>query len=249
MLITDYVMAKKFKEISVIIPIYKDEKRLKMSLPKIVQYLKNNFKKFEIIIALDPPTGTTEKTAKNIFKDVKIVKNKKRMGKGYSIKEGMLKAVYNPVLFIDADLSTPVEEIEILLPYLRDYHVIIGSRNMPESKIKKRQPFLRSTLGNIYPYLVRLLVTRDIRDTQCGFKLFRKDILKPVFSLQRIGGFAFDAEILLIAKKKGYKIKEVPVEWSNSKDSRLNVFKDSLRMAIDVAKIFMNSKRGFYDGD
>ncbi len=242
-------MAKKFKEISVIIPIYKDEKRLKKTLPKIVQYLKDNFTKFEIIIALDPPAGTTEKTAKSIFKNVKIVKNKKRMGKGYSVKEGMLKAVYDPVLFIDADLSTPVEEIEILMPYLKDNDVIIGSRNMKESIIKERQPFLRSTLGNIYPIFVRLLVIKDIRDTQCGFKLFRKDILKPVFSLQRIGGFAFDAEILLIAKKRGYKIKEIPVEWSNSKDSRLNVFKDSLKMAIDVAKMFVNSKRGFYDGD
>ncbi|MCK4808510.1 MAG: glycosyltransferase, partial [Candidatus Aenigmarchaeota archaeon] len=115
-------MAKKFKEISVIIPIYKDEKRLKDNLPKIRKYLENNFKKFEIIIALDPPAGNTEKTAKNIFKNVKIVKNKKRMGKGYSIKEGMLKAVYSPVLFIDIDLSTPVEEIEILLPYLKNNH-------------------------------------------------------------------------------------------------------------------------------
>ncbi|MCK4927512.1 MAG: glycosyltransferase [Candidatus Aenigmarchaeota archaeon] len=242
-------MAKKFNEISVIIPIYRDEKRLKNNLPKIRKYLENNFKKFEIIIALDPPAGNTEKTAKNIFKNIKIIKNKKRMGKGYSIKEGMLKAVYSPVLFIDIDLSTPVEEIEILLPYLKNNHVIIGSRNMQESKIKERQPFLRSALGNIYPYLVRLLVIKDIRDTQCGFKLFRKDILKPVFSLQRIGGFAFDSEILLIAKKRGYKIKEVPVEWSNSKDSRLNIFKDSLRMAVDVIKIFTNTKRGFYNGD
>jgi len=242
-------MAKKFNEISVIIPIYKDEKRLKNNLPKIRKYLENNFKKFEIIIALDPPTGNTEKTAKSIFKDVKILKNKKRMGKGYSTRGGMLKAVYDPVLFIDIDLSTPIEEIEMLLPYLKDYHVIIGSRNMQESKIKERQPFLRSTLGNIYPYLIRLLVIKDIRDTQCGFKLFRKDILKPVFSLQRTKGFAFDSEILLITKKRGYKIKEVPVEWSNSKDSRLNVFKDSFKMAVDVAKIFINSKKGFYDGD
>ena len=242
-------MVKKFNEISVIIPIYRDEKRLKNNLPKIRKYLENNFKKFEIIIALDPPAGNTEKTAKNIFKNIKIIKNKRRMGKGYSIKEGMLKAVYSPVLFIDIDLSTPIEEIEILLPYLKNNHVIIGSRNMQESRIKEKQPFLRSTLGNIYPYLVRLLVIKDIKDTQCGFKLFRKDILKPMFSLQRIDGFAFDSEILLIAKKRGYKIKEIPVEWSNSKDSRLNVFKDSLRMGVDIAKIFINTKRGFYDGD
>ena len=242
-------MVKNFNEISVIIPIYKDEKRLKNNLPKIRKYLENNFKKFEIIIALDPPASNTEKIAKNIFKNIKIIKNKRRMGKGYSIKEGMLKAVYSPVLFIDIDLSTPIEEIEILLPYLKNNHVIIGSRNMQESRIKEKQPFLRSTLGNIYPYLVRLLVIKDIKDTQCGFKLFRKDILKPMFSLQRIDGFAFDSEILLIAKKRGYKIKEIPVEWSNSKDSRLNIFKDSLRMGVDIAKIFINTKRGFYDGD
>lgn len=244
------IMSKnKFNEISVIIPVYRDEERLKKSLPTIVRYLTDNFKRFEIIITLDPPKGSTDKVAKDIYKDTILIENKKRMGKGYSVKRGMLAARYDPVLFLDADLSTPIEETEILIPHLKDNHIIIGSRNLKESKIKKRQPLLRSTLGNIFPFFVQTLIIRDIKDTQCGFKMFRKETIQPIFSRQNIDGFAFDAELLLIAKKLGYKIKEIPVEWTNSDDSRVNVFKDSIRMAIEVTKIFINKKRGYYNGN
>ena len=243
-------MAKnKFEEISVIIPVYKDEKRLKRSLPKIHKYLTDNFNRFEIIITLDPPKGDTETIAKDIHKDIILMENKERMGKGHSIRKSILTARYETILFLDVDLSTPIEETEKLMKYLDDHHIVICSRNLQNSNIKKKQPLIRSTCGKIFPLFVKLLVIKDIKDTQCGFKMFRNETIEPIFSKQKIDGFAFDAELLLIAKKLGYKIKEVPVEWTNSDDSRLNVFKDSILMGIDVIKIFINKKRGYYNGN
>lgn len=239
----------KFNEISAIIPVYRDEKRLKHSLPKIVKYLTDNFNRFEIIIAMSPPKGNTETIAKNIYKDIIILENKEHTGKGASIRQGMLASKYNQVLFFDVDLSTSLKEIKKFIPYLTDHQIIIGSRNLKESKIKKRQPLLRSILGNIFPLFVRFLLIKDIKDTQCGFKMFRKETIQPIFLKQKINGFAFDAEILLIAKENGYKIKEIPVEWTNSDESRLNIFKDSILMGIDIIKIFINKKRGYYNGD
>ncbi|NOQ55175.1 MAG: glycosyltransferase [Nanohaloarchaea archaeon] len=239
----------KFNEISVIIPVYKEEKRLKQSLPKIVKYLNDNFSRFEIIIALDPPKGNTEQIAKDIYKDIILIESNKNMGKGYSVKQGIVAAKYEIILFVDVDLSTPIEEIGRFMPYLNTHQVIIGSRNLKDSKITKRQPLLRSTLGNIFPLFVRFLIIKDIKDTQCGFKMFKKETIRPIFSKQKIDGFAFDAELLLIAKKKGYKIKEIPIEWTNSDESRLNVFKDSIRMGIEITKIFINNKRGYYNGN
>ncbi|MEA2003527.1 MAG: glycosyltransferase [archaeon] len=240
-------MGKNFKEISVIVPVYKDDARLKNNLPKIRKYLEKNFTRFEIILALDPPAGNVEKIARNIYPKTKVIINPKRKGKGYSVKEGMLKAGFDPVLFMDIDLSTPVQYIETLMPHLKDSHIVIASRNMPESKIKKRQPGLRNILGKIYPYMVRMMVIDDIKDTQCGFKLFRKEAIEPVFSKQRINGFAFDTEILFIAKKHGYKIKEIPVEWSNSTGSKLHILKDPFRMQAGLGSIILNDRRGSYD--
>lgn len=239
----------KYKEISVIIPVYKEEKRLKESLPTIVKYLTDTFDQFEILIALDPPKGNTETISRNIYKHIKFIENVKRMGKGYSVKSGMLVAQYEIVLFLDADLSTPISAIETLFPHIDEYPLVIGSRNLAESNIKGQQAILRNALGNVYPLIVRTLIINDLKDTQCGFKLFRKEIIRPVFLKQTINGFAFDTEILLIAKKLGYKIKEVPIEWSNSSESKLNVFKDPFIMGIDVFKIFINKIKGVYDGN
>jgi dolichyl-phosphate beta-glucosyltransferase len=184
--------------------------------------------------------GSTDKTKEVVRecknKNIQIIDNNENKGKGYSIKQGFLTATKEWVLFTDADLSTPIEEFDTFLRY-SDYDVMVGSRNLPDSLIVVKQPFLRSTLGKIFPFFVRLLVLPGIKDTQCGFKLFRKEAAQKIAELQTIDGFCFDVEQLVIAKKLGYSIKEVPISWHNDERSKIKIVKDSVRMFLDLVRI------------
>ena len=141
----------------------------------------------------------------------------------------------------DADLSTPIEEIGKLFKELEDgCSIAIGSRAVSGSRILKKQPWYRQFMGMTFNTFIRLLAVIEIHDTQCGFKLFTRDAAKRVFALQRIERFAFDVEALYLAKKMGFRIKEVPVVWVHSPDSKVGIIKDSLRMMRDLLKIRLN---------
>jgi dolichyl-phosphate beta-glucosyltransferase len=234
-------------KLSIIIPAYNEEKRIGKTLERILEYLHKRIFDYEIIVVDD---GSKDKTIEVVskFKDkrIKILKNIKNMGKGYSIKRGMLEATKDYLLFSDSDLSTPIEELDDFIKYILRYDIIIASRNLKESKIKIKQPKIRQLLGKIFPLFVRLFAIRGIKDTQCGFKLFKKDSAKKIFGKQTIDGFGFDVEILYLAKKYKFKIKEMPVVWVNDMASKVNPFKDSLRMIRDVIKVRINDLTGKY---
>ncbi|MCK4521213.1 MAG: glycosyltransferase family 2 protein [Nanoarchaeota archaeon] len=231
--------------LSVIIPAYNEEKRIGKTLERIISYLDSKKYSYEIIVVDDGSRDRTRDVVRGV-RNVKINKKRKNMGKGYSVKEGMLIAKGDYLLFSDADLSTPIEELEKLMNYIKKYDVIIGSRALKESDIQIRQPFYREYMGKIFNFFVQILTVKGIRDTQCGFKLFTKKAAKEIFSKQKIDGFGFDVEVLFIARKKGFKIKEVPIVWRNSINTKVSPVKDSVRMFYDILKVRLNSMKGKY---
>jgi dolichyl-phosphate beta-glucosyltransferase len=142
------------------------------------------------------------------------------------------------ILFSDADLSTPIEEVEKLLPHLREsYDIAIGSRALNESQLLIHQPWYREMMGKTFNLLVQMLVMRGLRDTQCGFKIFKAETAREVFGKARINRFAFDVELLFIARKLGMRIKDVPVVWMHSRHSKVHILRDSLHMLTDLFRI------------
>jgi dolichyl-phosphate beta-glucosyltransferase len=224
--------------ISIIIPAYNEEKRLPKTLQIIRSYLDLKFQSYEIIVVND---GSTDKTLDLIkamnYPFLKIIHLSKNMGKGYAVKKGMLLAKGDYCLLCDADLSTPIEEIEKLLPFVNSHPIIIGSRAVKGSDVRKSQSLFRVILGKTFNKIVQLVSVKGISDTQCGFKLFKKEVAHELFSLQKLHHFSFDVEILFLAQKKNYAIKEVPVIWINDSNSKVNAIEDSLKMLKDLLKI------------
>jgi dolichyl-phosphate beta-glucosyltransferase len=228
-------------EISIVIPAYNEEKRIGKTLKKVYEYFKEKKIEFEIIVVDD---GSNDKTVEIVEKfsfdkkEIRILKHEKNMGKGAAVKTGILNAKGELILFTDADLSTPIEEFEKLKKEIENgYDIAIGSRGLKDSKIVIPQPFYRRIIGKIFPFLVRLIVINDFKDTQCGFKLFKKEAGKKIFSQLKTDGFAFDVEVLARGKKENFKIIEVPVVWINSPYSSVKIFKDSFKMFISLLKI------------
>lgn len=234
-------------KLSIVIPAYNEKKRIIDSLKTIDSYMKKNNHIVEIIIIDDGSTDGMSKEIKNTkINNIKILKNKKNMGKGYSTKKGLLNSKYPFTLITDSDLATPINEFEKLAKYTNEYSVIIGSRNMIGSKIVITQPLYRQILGKVFPLIVNFLLIKNIKDTQCGFKLLKTDIAKKIAKKQTIRGFAFDVEVLFIAQKNKIKIKEVPITWFNKKGSKVDPIKDSLKMLVDLIKIKTRSLYGKY---
>ncbi len=236
------------KQISIIIPVYNEEKRITSAIEKITAYFKKHDYWHEIILVDDGSTDKTIQKSKDTKEDIQILQNKQNTGKGYSVKQGMLHAKGDYLLFTDADMSTPIEELDKFIQIIdTGFDIVIGSRAVHGADIKKRQPLYRELIGKTFNKIVRLITVRGIKDTQCGFKLFKKNCVKEIFGKQTIERFCFDVEVLHIAKKKGYKIKEVPVIWINDNRTTVKPIKDALRMLRDIIKIRLNSIRGKYD--
>jgi len=188
--------------------------------------------------------------------NVALIRNDHR-GKGYAVRTGVLAARGHIVLFSDADLSTPIEELGVMLPWFeRGYGIVIGSREGKGAK-RIKEPFYRHIMGRVFNFIVRLLTVRGIDDTQCGFKLFRDDVARDVFARMKLYGESakqvtdsmvtgFDVEVLFIGQKLGYRIKEVPVEWRYGNETKVNPLKDSWRNFRDVVLVRWNDVRGRY---
>jgi len=176
---------------------------------------------------------------------VRLISYFPNQGKGYSVKKGMLASKGDYVLFSDADLSTPIEEIHNLMKYSKDYDVVIASRAVKESKVETISS--RKFLGRVFNFIANILIVRGIKDTQCGFKLFSKEAARKIFTKQTINGWAFDVEILFLAKKFKYKIKEVGVEWHHVDHEKVTPTTQSFRMLKEVLKVRWNSITGKYD--
>lgn len=227
---------------SIIIPAYNEEERLKESLDKIHSYLNAKFFKYEVIVVNDGSTDNTKQSAlsSSLYQTgkLKLLTNSQNKGKGFSVKKGILESKGNFVLFSDADLSTPIEEVEKLFKYVNSgYDIAIGSRSIKGADIRVHQPVYRELMGRFFNLIVKTVALKGIVDTQCGFKLFKSEVAKEIASRMQINGFSFDVEMLYLGKKIGYSVKEVPIVWINSPASRVEVFKDSLKMFSDVLSI------------
>ena len=237
--------------LSVVIPAYNEEKHIKHAIKEVGDFLKANFSDSEIIVVDDGSIDGTCDAALSLsgeIKNLKVLKNGANRGKGYSVKKGVLSASSDYVLFTDVDLSVPLSEFTKFEDYIKreTAGIIIGSRALKDSNVLKKQNFLRQNMGKIFNLLVRLLLFRGIKDTQCGFKCFRKDVAKKLFKAQRMDGFCFDAEILYIAKKNGIKIYTVPIKWINDPDSRVQIISGSISMLLDLFRIRFNDIFGGY---
>ena len=234
-------------KLSVVIPAYNEEKRIADSLKKIDVFLKKRKISYELIVVDDGSSDSTVQIAESSGVNLKVIKNAVNLGKGGAVRNGMLNADGDCFLLTDADLSTPIEELDNFLHWLNcGFDVVIGSRSVRGANVEVRQPFYRELIGKIFNKFVRLLTVRGLIDTQCGFKLFTKKCAREIFPLQRLNGFCFDVEVLYLAARKGYKIKELPVVWRNSQASTVRPFKDSFFMLQDLIKIRINELRGFY---
>lgn len=250
-------------EISIIIPTYNEEKRgIKKNLAVVVDFLEEESCDYEVLVADDGSTDNTVGVAEEFARGkerVKILKLPHR-GKGATVRDGMLQAQGKYILFSDADLATPIEELKRLLNWVEDqgFDMAIASREGIGAR-RENEPWHRHFLGRGFNFLVKLIALRGIEDTQCGFKLFKAAAAKEILNRLKIYGReeteeiktpylgAFDVEILFLAQKLGYKIKEVPVTWHYATTQQLDPIKDSLRMARDVLMVRLNDLRGVYN--
>ncbi len=237
--------------ISIIIPAYNEELRIQPTLEKIHSYCAEKFSEFEIIVVDDGSSDNTLSLIRRLgrhLEHINPIHYPNNAGKGYAVRQGVLASKGDLLLISDADLSTPIEELEKLIPYIRhdSYDVVIGSRALEKSDIVVKQPWYREMMGKTFNIFVKVVAVSGINDTQCGFKLFRGYVARSLFSKCTIDGFSFDVEVLYLAKRSGYKIKEVPIRWINSPSSKVELIRDPLIMILELLRIRINSLTGKY---
>lgn len=230
------------KHLSVIIPAYNEENRIKGTIGEIYNYLKRQNYTWEIIVVSDGSKDRTVEVVSEFISnkpEIRLIANTKNHGKGYAVRQGMLQGQADFRLFTDADNSTSFEQIEKFWPYLvdEDYDIVIGSIEVPGAKIHEGAQWYRRALGKYSKYIIRIIAGLwNIHDTQRGFKCFTAKSAQNIFSRTKIDRFGFDIEVLALAKKMGYKVKEVPVVWDNPPGSKVNlksyfeVFKDLIKI-------------------
>jgi len=224
--------------LSLIFPAYNEEFRISKSLDTAFEYLSKQSYSFEVIVVDDGSKDKTVEVVSRLNNDMKIIKQPRNLGKGAAVRRGMLEANGTYRVFSDSDLSTPIYELEKLLTILQNStDVCIGSRGIDSSLIKEHQPFYREFMGRFFNQIVQLYLLKGIKDTQCGFKGFKEKAAIDIFSNATLDGFSFDVEILFLARKLGYTIKEVAVEWFNDDRTTVDPFKDSIRMLFELIKI------------
>lgn len=226
-------------KLSVIIPCYNEAERIADTLEKVATYVRTKQFQAEVII-VDNGSGDETISIAESFKnkiDGLIVMRKKGYGKGWAVKEGMLAATGDLRLFMDADNSTDISQADTLLPFIdQGYDVVISSRKIEGAIVTHPQPAYREWLGRLFAFVVSMIIPLGIKDTQNGFKLFTKEAAEKIFRRQTSFYWAFDVEILALAQKFGFKIKEVPIVWMNDERSRMN-FKGMIQMLLDIIVI------------
>jgi dolichyl-phosphate beta-glucosyltransferase len=236
--------------LSVVIPAYNEEDRIVKTLERVSQYLERQSYTAELIVVDDGSTEQTVPVVLNFLKRINtgtLLQNGRNRGKGYSVRKGVLNSRGQFVLFSDADLSTPIEEITKLLKAVQgEFDIAIGSRGLKSSDVQVHQPWFREYMGKTFNLIIRLLLLSRFHDTQCGFKCFRGDVARELFALQTLDHYSFDVEILLLAKLRHYRVLEVPVQWMNEPNSRVSAIKDSARMLKDVLTIRYKLLTGKY---
>lgn len=231
-------------KISVIIPAFNEAKIIKNTIDEVKDFLKNNASDFEIIVVDDKSNDQTLAILEDID-NIKVLKNLKNHGKGYTVAKGMKAAKGDWLLFMDADNSTKITELKNFLPFIDKYDLLIASRGLKDSNVQIKQNFIKSFFGRIGNLFSRLLIDKDIKDTQCGFKLISKEA-KYLFEKLTISGFAFDFELLFLAKKYKFKTKEIAVTWVNNFDSTVKWY-DYPKTMFNLILIRINNLLGKYN--
>jgi dolichyl-phosphate beta-glucosyltransferase len=236
---------------SIIIPAYNEGERLRPTLSKVLAYTRRQAWNAEIIIVDDGSRDNTAQVAQEFVGQeaaVVLVRNSANRGKGYSVANGMLHARGDVLIFTDADLSSPIEEVTGLLSALTaGADIAIGSRWLRSDLQTRRQSLLRQLFGRTFNALLRVVLGLKFKDTQCGFKAFTRQAARTILPLQRIERWGFDPEILFLANKFGFRVEEVPVKWGHSEGTRLNPVADGARMFQEMMLIRCNDLTGKYD--
>jgi len=239
--------------LSIVIPAYNEGRRLGGSLERIRDYAARSEMRIELVVVDDGSTdGTAELVRKfaerdDAFSDVSVLVNPSNRGKGFSVRRGMLHARGDMVLMCDADESAPIEQVELLRRWLdRGFEVVIGSRDAPDAVLDPPQSVPRRWMAWTFRFIRRTVLLGRFSDTQCGFKLFRADAAREIFARQTIDGWLFDCEVLGLAERLGYRIKELGITWRAHPDSRVRPIRDGMRALRDLLVIRRRLSRPEY---
>jgi glycosyltransferase involved in cell wall biosynthesis len=235
---------------SIIIPAYNEGERIATTLERVLRYAGEQRWNAEIIIVDDGSHDTTTDIVRQQMQQnpaVKLLQNPGNRGKGYSVRNGMLNAIGNVLLFSDADLSSPIEEANKLFDAITNgANIAIGSRWLRTELQTRRQPGHRQLFGRIFNLLLRIVLGLNYKDTQCGFKAFSRKSAEVLFPLQQIERWGFDPELLFLARRFGFKVEEVPVLWAHREGTRINPLRDGIRMFGEMLRIRWNAWTGKY---
>jgi len=238
-------------QLSIVIPAYNEAARIDATLDRVLRCVAECGWEAEVLVVDDGSTDGTPEIVERWMEHsdrLHLIQNPGNRGKGYSVRNGLLQAAGDVVMFTDADLSAPMVEAERLLAALRDgADVAIGSRWLDRERQTIEQPMYRQIFGRCFNWITRRVMGLPFKDTQCGFKAFRRDAAQVIFRLQTIERWGFDPEILFIARKLRYVIREVPVTWGHDERSRLSYLKDGMKMLEEMAIVRKNSLAGRYD--
>ena len=228
-------------ELSIVVPAYNEARRLPPSLRAIDRYLRDGGHRGELIVVDDGSADETGDLVAALAAEglqVQLIRHEANQGKGAAVRTGVMAASGDVVLFTDADLSTPIDDVERLLAAIREgADVAIGSRALDRSLIAVHQPWIRDRMGRVFNLFVQLILLPGLKDTQCGFKAFRGGVAQELFGATQTDGFEFDTEVLYRARRRGLVTREIPVHWRDSPDTRVNAMFDSPRMLLGLFRI------------
>jgi len=237
-------------DLSIVIPAYNEEARITSTIRDIVGYCRTRRVSFELILVDDGSQDGTSAEGRLLsaeFLEVRLIRLATNYGKGYAVRTGVMNAVGETILFADADGATPICEVERLEAALESgADMAIGSRALRGTGVQVHAKLYRRLIGRSFHFLVERLADAGVKDTQCGFKLFRSQVAHDLFSRVRMNGFSFDVEVLLMARQRGYRVAEVSVNWAHQPGSKVRLTLDSLRMAADLVRIRTRCFRGEY---
>ncbi len=237
--------------LSIVVPAYNEAQRIGSTLERIREYVQSKSFATELIVVDDGSTDATPQLimeAASRFPALRALRNNPNRGKGFSVRRGVLEARGKFILFTDADLSAPIEEADKLLRALETSgaDAAVGSRALRRDLIGVHQPWLREFGGRFFNLVVRLFTALDLRDTQCGFKLFRRGSTRRAFELQKTEGFGFDPELLFLIERQGERIVEVPVRWNDNPATKVRFLRDASRMILDLVALRWRAWTGKY---
>jgi len=230
--------------LSVVIPAYDEEARLGASLERILDHLAGRGESFEILVVDDGSRDGTAEVARGFAgRGVVLHRLQENRGKGAALARGVGASRGERVLLTDADLSTPIEELDRLEPHLERAELVLGSRAVEGADVVRHQPLYRELMGKTFNRMIRLAGVRGLEDTQCGFKLIVGEVARELFSEMITPGFAYDVELVWLARRRGYRVVEVGVRWINSADSRVDPLVDPFKMLLEIFRFRRHHRR------